>query len=139
MIAAFLVGAAETLAKSIAHEETAARAVRDNVPAKVAALRLWYDKPAGNWEQQGMPMGNGRLGCMLLGGVEQERVQFNENLTLEITVTANTVATVRITTSKPETVSEGGRPVAEAQGVKVLRQESRGLFLVVGAGVISLR
>jgi alpha-L-fucosidase 2 len=40
-------------------------------------LRLWYDKPAGNWEQQGMPMGNGRLGCMVLGGVEQERVQFN--------------------------------------------------------------
>jgi alpha-L-rhamnosidase len=57
-----------------------------------------------------------------------------DNLTLEIIVPANTVATVRIPTSKPEAVREGGRPVAELQGVKVLRQEPRGLFLEVGGG-----
>jgi alpha-L-fucosidase 2 len=52
---------------------------RGSEGAAVDPSRLWYDKPAGNWETQGLPLGNGRLGCMVMGGVEQERIQFNEN------------------------------------------------------------
>jgi len=40
---------------------------------------LWYDKPAGDWESEALPLGNGRLGAMVFGGVPQERIQFNED------------------------------------------------------------
>ena len=42
-----------------------------------AASILWYDKPAQKWVEA-MPVGNGRLGAMAFGGVEQEHLQFNE-------------------------------------------------------------
>jgi alpha-L-fucosidase 2 len=42
-------------------------------------LKLWYDKPAEHWEQDALPIGNGRLGAMIFGGVERERIQFNED------------------------------------------------------------
>ncbi len=38
---------------------------------------LWYDKPAANWTEA-LPVGNGRLGGMVFGGVTKERIQFNE-------------------------------------------------------------
>ncbi len=40
-------------------------------------LKLWYDKPADNWVAA-LPIGNGRLGAMVFGGVENERIQLNE-------------------------------------------------------------
>ena len=53
---------------------------------------------------------------------------------LEISVPANTVATVRIPTLKPESVTERGRPIEQSQGVKVLRREPGALFMEVGGG-----
>jgi len=47
--------------------------------ASAQDLRLWYDKPARNWSAEALPLGNGRLGCMVFGGVERERLQFNED------------------------------------------------------------
>ncbi len=44
----------------------------------VQGLCLWYPKPATKWEEA-LPVGNGRLGAMVFGGVEQERIQFNEH------------------------------------------------------------
>ena len=41
--------------------------------------RLWYDKPAISWEKEALPIGNGRLGAMIFGGLERERIQFNES------------------------------------------------------------
>ena len=38
---------------------------------------LWYTKPANEWEEA-LPVGNGRLGAMVFGGVEEERIQLNE-------------------------------------------------------------
>ena len=40
-------------------------------------MRLWYDKPAMVWTEA-LPVGNGRLGGMVYGGVDQEIIQFNE-------------------------------------------------------------
>ncbi|HEY1113064.1 MAG TPA: glycoside hydrolase N-terminal domain-containing protein, partial [Chitinophagaceae bacterium] len=40
-------------------------------------LLLWYRQPAAKWTEA-LPIGNGRLGAMIFGGVEQERIQFNE-------------------------------------------------------------
>ena len=40
-------------------------------------LNLWYNKPAQKWTEA-LPIGNGRLGAMIFGGVENDRIQFNE-------------------------------------------------------------
>jgi len=40
---------------------------------------LWYRAPAQNWEKQALPIGNGRLGGMIFGGVEKEQIQLNED------------------------------------------------------------
>lgn len=39
---------------------------------------LWYKQPAKNWHEEGLPIGNGRMGAMMLGDPQQDRVQFNE-------------------------------------------------------------
>ncbi len=41
-------------------------------------LRLWYERPAVEWEEA-LAIGNGRLGAMVFGGVEAERLQLNED------------------------------------------------------------
>ena len=40
--------------------------------------KLWYEKSAAVWEEA-LPIGNGRLGAMIFGGVDIERLQFNED------------------------------------------------------------
>lgn len=47
------------------------------VPADVHNL-LWYRQPAKVWEEA-LPLGNGRLGAMVFGGVADERIQLNED------------------------------------------------------------
>lgn len=41
-------------------------------------LRLWYRQPARVWVEA-LPVGNGRLGAMVFGGVAHERLQLNED------------------------------------------------------------
>ena len=41
-------------------------------------LTLWYDRPADEWVEA-LPVGNGRLGAMIFGGVAQAKYQFNED------------------------------------------------------------
>ena len=41
------------------------------------SLVLWYDKPAYDWTEA-LPVGNGRLGAMVYGGIVKEKIQFNE-------------------------------------------------------------
>ena len=41
-------------------------------------LALWYSQPAAAWNEA-LPIGNGRLGAMVFGGVEQDRLQLNED------------------------------------------------------------
>ncbi|HEX5654324.1 MAG TPA: glycoside hydrolase family 95 protein, partial [Chitinophagaceae bacterium] len=45
--------------------------------AQSSSLQLWYNKPAVKWTEA-LPIGNGRLGAMIFGGVEEDRVQYNE-------------------------------------------------------------
>lgn len=39
---------------------------------------LWYARPADNWNEA-LPLGNGKLGAMVFGGVRRERIQLNED------------------------------------------------------------
>lgn len=45
--------------------------------ANAANLVLWYDQPADKWIQA-LPVGNGRLGAMIFGQPEHERLQLND-------------------------------------------------------------
>ena len=40
-------------------------------------LLMWFDAPAKQFTQS-LPLGNGRLGAMIFGGVDEERVVLNE-------------------------------------------------------------
>jgi len=41
-------------------------------------LELWYDKPAERW-LSALPLGNGRMGAMVFGGAETERIALSES------------------------------------------------------------
>ena len=49
-------------------------------PASAAEWSLWYRQPAsrGKHIEEALPLGNGRMGCLLSGGVKEDRIQFNE-------------------------------------------------------------
>ncbi len=46
--------------------------------AAVPALKISFDQPAKHWEREGLPIGNGAMGAVVMGGVEVDRLQFNE-------------------------------------------------------------
>lgn len=45
--------------------------------AQDSNLMLWYTRPAAKWTEA-LPIGNGRLGGMVYGGITEEHIQFNE-------------------------------------------------------------
>ncbi|MHA6724294.1 glycoside hydrolase family 95 protein [Sphingomonas sp. RS2018] len=47
-------------------------------PDAVNPLRLWYRQPATAWVEA-LPVGNGRLGAMVFGGITSDRIQLNED------------------------------------------------------------
>jgi alpha-L-fucosidase 2 len=40
---------------------------------------LWYSRPARSWQHEALPIGNGRIGAMIFGGVSHERIALNED------------------------------------------------------------
>jgi alpha-L-fucosidase 2 len=48
------------------------------VAERPQALQLWYEQPADKW-LQAAPIGNGRLGAMVYGGVDTDRIALNES------------------------------------------------------------
>ena len=54
-------------------------------PPEVGAangLALWYEQAAGTDWLRALPIGNGRLGAMVFGNVDTERLQLNEDTDL---------------------------------------------------------
>ena len=47
-------------------------------PPEESDLTLWYTQPAGRWVEA-LPVGSGRLGGMIFGGVQSELIQLNED------------------------------------------------------------
>ncbi|HEX6179940.1 MAG TPA: glycoside hydrolase N-terminal domain-containing protein, partial [Chitinophagaceae bacterium] len=47
-------------------------------PSWHRVLKLWYQKPAEVWEEA-LPLGNGKTGAMVFGGIVKERFQLNDN------------------------------------------------------------
>ncbi len=52
--------------------------VASDLPADSDDMTLWYRQPAEKW-LHALPVGNGRLGAMVFGGIDRERIQLNEN------------------------------------------------------------
>jgi len=56
----------------------AAAAVASKAEEPFAGLQLWYREPAQQWVDS-LPLGNGRLGAMVMGVVREERIFLNED------------------------------------------------------------
>ena len=57
---------------------SAALLVSSSIAHAAGSTVMWYDKPATDWEKEALPIGNGRIGAMLFGGVASERLQISE-------------------------------------------------------------
>lgn len=64
-VAQAAIGAADTTARSATGTGT-------------HPMRLWYQAPAAEW-LEALPVGNGRIGAMVFGGTDTERLQLNED------------------------------------------------------------
>ncbi len=51
---------------------------KTSVPYDSGRYKLWYNKPAEKWTEA-LPIGNGFIGGMVFGNVQNERVQLNES------------------------------------------------------------
>ncbi|CAA6692477.1 putative large secreted protein [Lentimonas sp. CC19] len=74
-----ILASLEVIAKpseSFNYTENAKIQPLDEAPAE--SLSLWYNAPSKNWEEA-LPLGNGRLGAMVFGGVSEERIFLNED------------------------------------------------------------
>lgn len=80
----------------------------------LTAAQGWYDSPYGRIESK-WEIADGKI-------------------RMDVVIPANTLATVRVPTSKPDQVFEGDQQLAQAAGVKVLRHEPDAVFLEVGGG-----
>jgi alpha-L-fucosidase 2 len=61
----------------LAFDRSARSDKRSPVSQQSAANVLWYAKPAQKWAEA-LPVGNGRLGAMVFGRTDSERLQLNE-------------------------------------------------------------
>jgi len=44
---------------------------------KPSAMKIWFNHPADDWNDA-LPIGNGRLGAMIFGGINKEHLELNE-------------------------------------------------------------
>ena len=62
--------------------------------------KIWYSAPASDW-MEGVPVGNGRLGAIVYGGIALERIALNE-----ITLWSGQPDTLQNTICGPEKLAE---------------------------------
>lgn len=48
-----------------------------NVFAQENIIKMWYDEPSDDW-MKSLPIGNGRLSGMIIGGISEDRIALNE-------------------------------------------------------------
>nr|WP_314897840.1 glycoside hydrolase family 95 protein [uncultured Flavobacterium sp.] len=51
---------------------------QNNINSNSKEEKLWYNKPSEKWVEA-LPVGNGKIGAMVFGGVEEELLQLNES------------------------------------------------------------
>ncbi|HEU6449565.1 MAG TPA: glycoside hydrolase family 95 protein [Verrucomicrobiae bacterium] len=78
LTAVFLVIFAFASFAQISESNLTEAAFSGEASAPTNSLALWYREPAKIWDNA-LPIGNGRMGAMIFGGVPEERIQFNED------------------------------------------------------------
>ncbi len=68
------------------------------------------------------------------GKISVEWRREGDNLQLTVTIPPNTSAMIYVPTTGPEKVTESGRPVEDAPGVKYIRTEANHVLCAVGSG-----
>ncbi|MBD5224428.1 MAG: glycoside hydrolase family 95 protein [Bacteroidales bacterium] len=86
--------------KLIGKAVLAAAALVAAIPVSASDNILWYQTPARDW-MEGTPLGNGRLGAIVYGGIDRERVALNE-----ITLWSGQRDTIQNTICGPEKLAE---------------------------------
>ena len=76
LLAALLSVTAEAQKDYFNYKESMEITATDQPPEE--PLSLWFKQPAAIWEDA-LPLGNGRVGAMIYGGVAKERITLNEN------------------------------------------------------------
>jgi alpha-L-fucosidase 2 len=71
LLPSVLGAALVVVSAAVARGQTPADAAADSTP------RIWYRQPAQLWTEA-LPIGNGRLGGMVFGGIARDRIQLNE-------------------------------------------------------------
>lgn len=74
----FFAAAAWTLTFSLAHAQQRHTVKKINRAYDGRRYKLWYNKPAERWTEA-LPLGNGFIGGMVFGNVQNERIQLNES------------------------------------------------------------
>jgi alpha-L-fucosidase 2 len=62
----------------LAVQSMAVAAIDLPLKSELPALKILFDKPATDWEREGLPIGNGAMGAVVMGGLDVDRLQFNE-------------------------------------------------------------
>jgi alpha-L-rhamnosidase len=68
------------------------------------------------------------------GRIESNWKIADGKIQMQVVIPANTLATVRVPTARPEQAMEGDRPLEQAEGIKLLRREPDAVFLEAGGG-----
>ena len=73
------------------------------------------------------------------GKIESEWTYSDGQFTLRAVIPANTRATVYVPAKAAETVTESGKPAAQAEGVRFLRMERDAAVYEVGSGTYEFK
>lgn len=52
--------------------------VLDGETANENLLRIWYDEPATDWQTEALAIGNGYMGGLVFGGIQNDKIHINE-------------------------------------------------------------
>ena len=95
-------------------------------------VKAHHDSPNGrivsNWKR-------GEENSKLETGNSKREEGNSKKLTMEVTIPANTTATVYVPAKDAAVVTESGKPADKAEGVKFLRMENNAAVYAVGSGV----
>jgi alpha-L-fucosidase 2 len=69
----------KTLTRGLALLAIGASAAAGNQPQGDPTTTIWFQQPANHTINEGLPVGNGRLGGMIPGGIARERIAINED------------------------------------------------------------
>ena len=99
--------------------------------------KLWYSEPAKEWVEA-LPIGYGRLGGMIYGGVDKEEIQLNEETVWGGDPRSNNPEALKTVPEVRRLIFNGENPNAQQLIDKTFRTSHNGmLFQTIGSLFLS--